>query len=92
MPLDERIKVVKTHLKYAWSWNIKENTCMICQQDFATACQKCKHPLECVPCIGECMHSFHYHCVTEWLETTKNCPICRSEWAYKKILSEEIPK
>lgn len=87
--MEGKITIGKTYLKYAWRWKIKEDTCLICQQEFDTACHRCRHPIECIPCIGLCAHTFHYHCITEWLETSKHCPLCRSQWEYRKIFKFE---
>jgi hypothetical protein len=28
-----------------------------------------------IPCAGN--HSFHHHCITEWLGCSNVCPLCR---------------
>ncbi|KAI5149820.1 anaphase-promoting complex subunit 11 [Enteropsectra breve] len=84
--MEKKIQIINTYLKYEWKWKIKENICLICQQEFNVHCAKCTHPVECIPCTGQCTHTFHMHCLEEWLETSNKCPLCRSEWVCKKIL------
>lgn len=38
--------------------------------------------LECIDCVESCAglcckHIYHNHCITQWLEKSKTCPICR---------------
>lgn len=84
--METKIKINNVHLKYSWKWKVEEETCLICQQEFNNACHKCTHPIQCTPCIGICLHTFHLHCVEEWLQNNKNCPMCRCSWEYKKIM------
>lgn len=88
----QRIVINRLHLKYAWRWRVKDEICLICQQEFNIACQSCSHPTRCVPCSGYCNHSFHYHCIKEWLENSKNCPLCRAKWVYRKIFKFDRPE
>lgn len=85
--MNDKITINNTYLKYSWRWKIKEDACLICQQEFNTACYKCRHPIDCVPCLGSCNHLFHYHCMSEWLEASQVCPVCRSPWVIKKIFN-----
>ena len=32
------IKITKVYPRYAWKWDIREDCCLICQQEFNTAC------------------------------------------------------
>ncbi|ORD95725.1 hypothetical protein HERIO_2732, partial [Hepatospora eriocheir] len=34
MSLFDEIKLLKINLRYAWKWKLKEDFCLICQQDF----------------------------------------------------------
>ncbi len=41
-----------------------------------------------------CKHSFHHHCIQQWLEHNDSCPICRvptSFESYKNIHSPSLP-
>ena len=38
------IKITKVYPRYAWKWDIREDCCLICQQEFNTACNKCIIP------------------------------------------------
>lgn len=78
------IKIKKIYASYSWRWNIEDEMCGICQSGFDQMCTDCKHPTECPPCIGTCLHAYHQHCLQNWLENSKVCPMCRLDWEYKK--------
>lgn len=84
------IEIKKIYTKYGWRWKIEEETCLICQQEFHSVCQRCVHPIQCVPCIGTCSHIFHLHCVEEWLKNNNKCPMCRCPWEFKKVHSFDL--
>lgn len=79
------IRITKVYPRYIWKWNIKEDCCLICQLEFNTSCNKCSHPINCVPVTGECGHTFHLHCLEEWTEKNENCPICRKLFVIFKV-------
>lgn len=79
------IKVNQIYPVYNWKWIIDDDICGICQQSFDQMCTKCKHPIECKPCVGKCNHAFHLHCVSLWLQQKNVCPMCRVPWVYLKI-------
>ncbi|NP_001402575.1 ECU07_1395 [Encephalitozoon cuniculi GB-M1] len=74
------IKIKKIYPVYSWKWDIESDICGICQQGFDQMCTKCKHPMECKPCVGKCKHTFHSHCIALWLQQRKVCPMCRVFW------------
>ena len=47
----------------------KTHTCCICLE------KMCKEDAKAVPCG----HEFHGNCINKWLETHKECPICRQD-------------
>ena len=83
------VKINKVYAAYTWQWNIPHELCGICQQGFDRMCADCKHPIECSPVIGVCDHSFHQHCINHWVETNKDCPMCRVLWKCVKIYRYE---
>ncbi|BAT15894.1 uncharacterized protein [Oryza sativa Japonica Group] len=44
--------------------------CVICMEEFVAGDEVCA-----IPCAGN--HSFHHHCITEWLGRSNVCPLCR---------------
>ncbi|KAK5992876.1 Anaphase-promoting complex subunit 11 [Cladobotryum mycophilum] len=65
-----------------WRWDIPEDdVCGICQVHFDGTCPTCKYPGDdCSLLSGKCGHSFHMHCIMEWIkqESAKGqCPMCR---------------
>ncbi|EPR77795.1 hypothetical protein SLOPH_2594 [Spraguea lophii 42_110] len=79
-----RIKSIMPTFSWKWSLNQSTNMCCICQQEFEQMCFECNHPTSCVPCIGNCKHIFHFHCISAWMETNKLCPMCRKPFTIKK--------
>ncbi|KEY75253.1 hypothetical protein S7711_07607 [Stachybotrys chartarum IBT 7711] len=70
-----------------WRWDKPEDdVCGICQVQFDGTCPTCKYPGDdCSLLSGKCGHSFHMHCILEWIkqESAKSqCPMCRQpfEW------------
>ncbi|KAL2483742.1 RING/U-box superfamily protein [Forsythia ovata] len=49
----------------------QETNCAICLQDFRDG--------ECAKMLPSCGHSFHLHCIDDWLIRQGNCPLCRNE-------------
>lgn len=87
---ENKIKIKKVYPRYVWRWKVKEDCCLICQQEFNAVCNECTHPIRCVPMTGACGHTFHKHCFEEWSQTNTNCPICRVVFKVSKMY--EIPK
>lgn len=77
-------RIKNVYLTYGWKWNLDEEICGICQQGFDQMCPKCTHPFECKPCIGVCDHTYHVHCLNDWINKKKFCPMCRVRWEFKK--------
>lgn len=44
------------------------DTCSICLVDFKSDAVSL-----------ECNHVFHIECITEWIKSRRNCPVCRRE-------------
>ena len=53
----------------------------VAPKDFPEPCAVCMEAIratERVSTSGQCMHSFHAHCMCEWVERQRTCPTCRS--------------
>ncbi|KAI3509855.1 hypothetical protein L1887_25378 [Cichorium endivia] len=47
----------------------KNNNCVICIEKFKEK--------ETIKVVVSCQHSFHAHCINDWLRVNRSCPICR---------------
>jgi hypothetical protein len=56
--------------RYAASRTDAQNTCPVCLEHPTVGTRMCKLP---------CGHSFHDLCIGKWMESSKQCPVCRSE-------------
>lgn len=60
-------------MRYTWSKecgnNEKENYCPVCLDELKIGDQVTTLP---------CAHTFHYTCVSDWLEQSEVCPLCRT--------------
>lgn len=79
-----------------WTWSTKSDVCAICRNNISNLCIKCESDkntkmeeddevdeIKCDSVVGVCEHSFHYHCITQWLNTRNVCPMDNTEWKYK---------
>ena len=74
-----------------WAWgklfllllllDIHIDTCAICKNQVQDPCIQCqslqdsgKEP-ECNIAWGVCNHTFHYHCISKWLQNRPVCPL-----------------
>ncbi|RVD91374.1 anaphase-promoting complex subunit 11 [Tubulinosema ratisbonensis] len=76
-------KIKKVHAVFGWKWSI-DQICGICQQNLGEMCSDCQHPIECKPCLGNCNHAYHLHCINQWTKTSSECPMCRMFWKVKE--------
>ena len=63
------------------------STCCICRCELDEICNKCREnkvidKKECPTVTGKCGHTFHQHCISEWLKHQRICPYacCGTEW------------
>ncbi|EAK88562.1 hypothetical protein, partial [Cryptosporidium parvum Iowa II] len=83
-----RIKINKLRMIGYWNWLCGDDLCSICSESFELTCPQCFKPGDsCPPAFGECGHSFHLHCIHEWLSRARNdsgmCPMCRREFKFQ---------
>lgn len=71
-------------------WNFKTNNnevnCSICKAPFVESCVKCTengNTNDCPISVGQCTHTFHYHCISKVVESNGNCPIDNVAWSYQ---------
>ncbi|EOD45540.1 anaphase-promoting complex subunit 11 [Neofusicoccum parvum] len=72
----------------AWRWDMPEDDlCGICRSPYDSTCSKCKFPGDGCPLLmGQCNHSFHMHCIEDWLKqeaSQEKCPMCRQPFTVK---------
>lgn len=80
-----KVKIKSATMVAYWSWDVGDNDiCGICQSPFDATCPNCEMPGEECPLIhGACGHTFHLHCLHQWLASSTNgeqCPLDRSPW------------
>lgn len=61
--------------------NFEEDSCSICLEPFNSA-----DPAT----ITSCKHEYHLHCILEWSQRSKECPICWQLLALKDPASQEL--
>lgn len=71
-----------------WSWDVDCDTCAICRVHVMDACLKCQaenRQDDCVVVWGECNHSFHNCCMSQWVQQNNRCPLCQQDWLVQRI-------
>jgi RING-box protein 1 len=86
---NDLVKVKNIHIRGYWRWDIHNDVCAICRNyifepSINSSCQ------ECSAVVGTCGHAYHYECISSWLRTKKNCPLCNSKWSFKNTNDEPI--
>ncbi|CAF0881602.1 unnamed protein product [Brachionus calyciflorus] len=78
----------KWNLVAMWSWDVECEVCAICRTPLMDSCLKCqtdnKHD-DCVVVWGDCNHSFHNCCMSQWIKSRNLCPLCQTEWHVQRI-------
>jgi RING-box protein 1 len=79
----DAIKIKQIYIRGYWNWNIHNDTCAICRNYIFESSISSKNN-QSNSVIGHCNHAFHYECISSWLHTKNNCPLCNRKWQYKK--------
>ena len=81
---DLKVTIKGWHGVAFWNWNVQgEETCGICRNHYEMCCPDCKKPGDdCPPTWGRCKHAFHLHCISDSLQTSQLCPLCRRDWEW----------
>ena len=87
-----RFVIEKCSLITQWAWDTINDCCPICRnsvnEDSIT--NENDPDINSVVVVGMCGHAFHYDCISRWLKTSKNCPLCNSIWEYQKTMDKSI--
>ena len=69
-----------------WVYDSVSDTCGICKNPLIESCISCNAnqenlvDMKCQKVTGKCNHSFHSHCIENWLKKQNNCPMDFYEW------------
>ena len=79
---NDLVKVKNIHIRGYWRWDIHNDVCAICRNyifepSINSSCQDCS------AVVGTCGHAYHYECISGWLRTKRNCPLCNCKWTFK---------
>lgn len=80
-----RFEVLRYSIISTWHWaNTKNEDCSICRGALDMPCVICnthkKNNNVCGQTTGTCGHSYHVHCLEEWINKQQTCPLCQKEW------------
>eukprot|EP00456_Euglypha_rotunda_P021232 TRINITY_DN1828_c0_g1_i7.p1 TRINITY_DN1828_c0_g1~~TRINITY_DN1828_c0_g1_i7.p1 ORF type:complete len:126 (+),score=22.66 TRINITY_DN1828_c0_g1_i7:211-588(+) len=86
-PGKKRVIVKKWNAVAYWAYNIDNDTCAICTNELMvpclTTCEANPHlNEECTVAWGQCGHSYHFHCISNWLKKHSTCPLDDEEWDF----------
>ncbi|UMM13709.1 hypothetical protein L5515_001847 [Caenorhabditis briggsae] len=69
-----------------WAWDVECDTCAICRVHLMEECLRCQSEpnSECCVVWGDCNHSFHHCCMTQWIRQNNRCPLCQKDWVVSR--------
>ncbi len=89
-------ELVSWHPTMYWQLDLKTDTCTICRNSLMEKCISCiadgkYNPISvCLVLNGKCGHSYHDHCITQWVKTQPTCPVDMQPWEIIPLLSTKI--
>jgi len=80
------IKPIRCRFVAISSYDVENSVCAICKNPLTMPCIECYNNKKdsCMPSLGKCAHTFHYHCISKWLNTHNTCPIDNTPFNYEK--------
>ncbi|GME96787.1 hypothetical protein B5S32_g1427 [[Candida] boidinii] len=87
-PAKKRFEIKKWTAVAFWSWDRTNETCAICRNHLMEPCIDCAGKdsrNKCPRATGVCNHSFHLHCISQWIKSRNVCPLDNSEWEVKTV-------
>uniref|UniRef100_A0A1I7UXL4 RING-box protein 2 n=1 Tax=Caenorhabditis tropicalis TaxID=1561998 RepID=A0A1I7UXL4_9PELO len=69
-----------------WAWDVECDTCAICRVHLMEECLRCQSEPNADCCVvwGDCNHSFHLCCMTQWIRQNNRCPLCQKDWVVSR--------
>lgn len=87
-----RFTIEKCSFITQWAWDTINDFCPICRnsvnEDSIT--NENDPDINSVVVVGLCGHAFHYDCISRWLKTSTNCPLCNAKWEYQKTMDKDV--
>lgn len=80
---NENLKINNINVRGYWNFNVHNTTCAICR-NYIFEPSINSHSNECNAVVGKCGHAYHYDCISNWIKTRYNCPLCNCKWEYVK--------
>jgi len=82
-----RVIVKKWNAVAYWAYNMDNDTCAICTNELMVPCLTTCEPNphlneECTVAWGQCGHSYHFHCISNWLKKHSTCPLDDADWDF----------
>lgn len=86
-----KVELKKWNAVAVWSWAMSHDNCAVCRNSLHEPSIEYQANPDTVAqdglkvAWGQCGHVYHLDCVSRWLKTRSNCPLCCKEWEFTKI-------